>query len=59
MRRRRETLDASMVSGPICAVTPLNTSKVKGLGIHGNSFSVVIFLIKGKSTTVDSVNFME
>ena len=45
MRRRREALDVSTVGGPICAVTP---PKLRGLVIHGNSFSVVIFLIKGK-----------
>ena len=33
--------------------------KLKGLEIHDNFFSVVIFLIKGKSATVDTVDFME
>ena len=44
-RRRRKALDVSTVGRPICAVT---LPKLRGLVIHGNSFSVVIFLIKGK-----------
>ena len=29
IKRCREALDVSMVGGPLCAVTPLNASKVK------------------------------
>ena len=52
MRRRQVALVVSMVGGSIDAAKPPNASQylqsLEDEEFHGNSFFVVIFLLKGK-----------
>ena len=48
MRRRWEALDMCMASGLICAVTPLNASKVKRTMNLWQFLFDSYFLIKGR-----------
>ena len=58
MRRRREAL-VSMVGGAIYAVTPPNAFKVKrGLEIHGDFISVVIFFDQGYRSKFTIIEIM-